>query len=302
MGKLAICIGICGALFLASAGLVSAQVTLTTEKSCYPPGELIRATIHNGSSETIVVTPQLDRVETQFGELVWHPPCPPDIDIVFFPEPGDAAVLLSWDQTDMGSGVLSQCEWAGAQQVPDGCYRAFKAFGGPFPGEVSVDFGIGTCSCSPGPDADGDGVANDQDVCPETIIPESVPTNDLGVNRWALVDGDGLFDTTEPPGGGGGLGFGFDMGDTRGCSCEQIIEMKALGWGSTRFGCSTGVMLQWIATVGGFKLAQPDIVSQPNTGSLKTLDSGDDPSTSGTRSTSDPDARRSERGPRLHVR
>jgi hypothetical protein len=299
MRKGAVCIGICGALFLAFSSPASAQVTMTTEKSCYAPGEPVVATIHNGSSETIAVLPQLDRVETQFGGLVWQPPCPPDEDLVLFPEPGESANLYPWDQTDMGTGAISECEWVASQQVPEGCYRAFKAFGGPFCGEVSVDFGIGTCPCPPEPDGDGDGIADIQDVCPETIVPESVPTNNLGVNRWALVDGDGVFDTTAPPGGGGGPNFEFDMGDTRGCSCEQIIDAWALGWGDTKFGCSTGAMLHWIARVWNYEFAQPETESQPTTGGLKTLDGGvDDPFASGTHSTSDPGAQRPPLRPR----
>ena len=98
-------------------------------------------------------------------------------------------------------------------------------------------------------DADQDGVLDAVDVCLHTTIPGSVPTNHLGVNRWALIDDDDLFDTTLPPGGGGEPGFEFTVEDTHGCSCEQIIEAMALGWGHTKFGCSTGVMLQWIATV-----------------------------------------------------
>jgi hypothetical protein len=49
-------------------------------------------------------------------------------------------------------------------------------------------------------DDDGDGVPNDEDFCPGTVIPEAVPTIRLGVNRFALVDADGIFDTTLPPG------------------------------------------------------------------------------------------------------
>jgi hypothetical protein len=76
--------------------------------------------------------------------------------------------------------------------------------------------------------------------------------------------------------------------DTRGCSCEQIIEMMALGWGHTKFGCSTGAMLQWIAMVWNYELAQPEIESQANTEGFKTLEDGvDDPSASGTHSTSE---------------
>jgi hypothetical protein len=151
-------------------------------------------------------------------------------------------------------------------------------------------------------DADQDGVFDAVDICPDTAIPESVPTNHLGVNRWALVDEDGMFDTSPPPGGGGGPDFEFAVADTGGCSCEQIIEAWALGWGHTKFGCSTGVMLQWIATVGGFNLEQPEIVSQPDTGGLKTLDGGvDEPSASETRSTSDPGEQRQSPRPRRQV-
>ena len=49
-------------------------------------------------------------------------------------------------------------------------------------------------------DADRDGVADHRDVCPGTRIPEGVPTRPLGVNRWALVDGDFAFDTNSPKG------------------------------------------------------------------------------------------------------
>ena len=104
-------------------------------------------------------------------------------------------------------------------------------------------------------DGDGDGVDDDIDVCPGTSIPESVPTKHLGVNRWALVDDDNTFDTNSPPGGGNGPGVEFTIGDTAGCSCEQIIEAMALGRGHAKFGCSTGVMSQWITAVGGNKLA-----------------------------------------------
>ncbi|MGD2114766.1 MAG: hypothetical protein PVG07_06930, partial [Acidobacteriota bacterium] len=67
-------------------------------------------------------------------------------------------------------------------------------------------------------DSDGDGVLDDVDVCPGTVIPEGVPTVRLGVNHFALVDGDGLFDTTPPPGGGKGPQASFTIEDTAGCS------------------------------------------------------------------------------------
>ena len=137
------------------------------------------------------------------------------------------------------------------------------------------------------------------DLCPDTVIPESVPTNNLGVNRWALVDEDLSFDTTAPPGGGNDPDFEFTLLDTRGCSCEQIIEAWALGWGHTKFGCSTGVMLQWMAAVWNYEMAQPETESQANTGGLKTLDGGvDDSSASGTNSTSDSGVQRPPTRPR----
>jgi len=143
----------------------------------------------------------------------------------------------------------------GSGLVPDGGLLTTGA-GSPADTDGSVTLTISV------PDADQDGVLDENDVCPNTAIPESVPTNRLGVNRWALVDDDALFDTDLPPGGGNGPNFEFSLEDTRGCSCEQIIEARALGWGHTKFGCSTGVMLQWVATVWNDELF-PDPHVQP---------------------------------------
>jgi hypothetical protein len=148
-------------------------------------------------------------------------------------------------------------------------------------------------------DSDADGVVDDVDFCTDTVIPESVPTNNLGVNRWALVDEDGVFDTTPPPGGGNGPDFNFTVEDTRGCSCEQIIEAMALGWGHTKFGCSTGAMLQWIDLVWNKAPAQSETESQPNAGGLQTLDGGgDDPFASGSGNSSDTGMQRQPIRPR----
>ncbi|MCP4663080.1 MAG: DUF11 domain-containing protein [bacterium] len=96
-------------------------------------------------------------------------------------------------------------------------------------------------------DDDGDGVLNGDDVCDDTVIPESVPTVRLGRNRYALVDGDGIFDTNPPP--GGGPGDVFTIFDTAGCSCEQIIVAQGLGKGHVKFGCSVGAMNDWVELV-----------------------------------------------------
>ncbi len=98
-------------------------------------------------------------------------------------------------------------------------------------------------------DSDADGIPDDQDLCAGTSIPEGVPTEGLGVNRWALVDGDGIFDTTPPSGGGSGPGYFFTIEDTRGCSCEQIIVNLGLGEGHRKHGCSNGAMLNWVDLV-----------------------------------------------------
>ncbi len=100
------------------------------------------------------------------------------------------------------------------------------------------------------PDDDGDGVPDGDDFCAGTEIPEGVPTIELRPNRYALVDGDFMFDTYSP-GGGSGPRAGFDTTATGGCSCEQIIEELGLGQGHVKFGCSIGAMREWVALVAG---------------------------------------------------
>lgn len=92
-------------------------------------------------------------------------------------------------------------------------------------------------------DADGDGVLDDVDQCADTVVPESVPTVSLGNNRYALVDGDGVFDS----GKAGAPTFTLD--DTAGCSCEQIIELRGLGQGHRKFGCSLGEVRDFVEMV-----------------------------------------------------
>jgi len=96
-------------------------------------------------------------------------------------------------------------------------------------------------------DGDDDGVGDSVDLCPATLIPESVPTVRLGRNRWALVHGDFIFDTNAPK--GNGPGRSYTTTDTAGCSCEQIIAAQDLGKGHTKFGCSISVMDEWVALV-----------------------------------------------------
>ena len=97
-------------------------------------------------------------------------------------------------------------------------------------------------------DDDGDGVLDNLDVCPGTAIPEeTVPSRRLGTNRFALVDDDGIFDTTPP--NGQGPSEVFTIEDTAGCSCEQIIAIQGLGQGHVKFGCSLSAMRDWVDLV-----------------------------------------------------
>jgi hypothetical protein len=97
------------------------------------------------------------------------------------------------------------------------------------------------------PDDDNDSVSDAEDICPGTLIPEPVPTEQLGANRYALMDDDFIFDTTPPQ--GNKPGQIFTLKDTAGCSCAQIIEALELGQGHTKFGCSNDVMKEWIEMV-----------------------------------------------------
>ena len=68
-----------------------------------------------------------------------------------------------------------------------------------------------------------------------------MPSKKLGQNRWAEMDGDGVFDTT----GKNPTGRSFTMEDTLGCRCAQIIDECGYGNGHTKHGCSNSVMDWW---------------------------------------------------------
>lgn len=93
-------------------------------------------------------------------------------------------------------------------------------------------------------DEDGDGIEDALDECPGTELSDldaGVPSNGLGVNRWADLNGDGVFETT----GSNPTGRAYTFEDTAGCSCAQIIDECAYGNGHTRNGCSHSVMDWW---------------------------------------------------------
>lgn len=124
---------------------------------------------------------------------------------------GEPEVMLRWRYYDPNSG-----DWDWYAQVDD----------------ISL--------AGPADDEDCDGIVDSLDACPGTVFPESVPTDGLGKNRWALIDGDTIFDTN------GKQSPAYTLQDTGGCSCEQIIENLGLGAGQTKFGCSNSNMESWI--------------------------------------------------------
>ena len=96
-------------------------------------------------------------------------------------------------------------------------------------------------------DIDKDGVFDDEDECLGTAIDEDAPEIKLKPNHFVLGS-DGInFDKGETKGKGDGTDKGpFTIHDTRGCSCEQIIEKLGLGNGHRKFGCSPGAMDCWV--------------------------------------------------------
>ncbi len=91
-------------------------------------------------------------------------------------------------------------------------------------------------------DADGDLVDDIDDLC--LFDPGyDAPTSRLGTNRWADIDGDGIFDTNSK--GNKGHSGGYTIDDTAGCTCAQIIETCGYGNGHVTQGCSNSVMDWW---------------------------------------------------------
>lgn len=90
-------------------------------------------------------------------------------------------------------------------------------------------------------DDDGDGVVNSKDVCPDTVIPDAVLKEELKPNHFALTN-----DGPDFVKGNGGYLESYNIQDTRGCSCDQIIDQLELGKGLRKFGCSPGVMECWV--------------------------------------------------------
>lgn len=93
-------------------------------------------------------------------------------------------------------------------------------------------------------DGDGDGVPDEDDICPETIIPDPViPTSgELGVNRYALVDADTMFDTNTAQNDGAT----YTTADTGGCNATQIADALGLGASHYEKGITKSALETWI--------------------------------------------------------
>jgi hypothetical protein len=93
------------------------------------------------------------------------------------------------------------------------------------------------------PDDDSDAVLDAADLCPASVIPETaVPTVGLAPGRYVLRDDDGVFDTL------GNASAVFTTGQTRGCTCAQVIALTAgNNGGQTKHGCSGDFLRAFIA-------------------------------------------------------
>ncbi len=111
--------------------------------------------------------------------------------------------------------------------------------------------------CEPA-DEDGDGVLDIDDVCPGTVIPESVPqSGSFKNNRYALTghllpnDPADPYTTFEDTSNNGPV---LTTEDTGGCSCEQIVAELGLGQPQLNFGCTQSNMQTWIDLISGGSL------------------------------------------------
>ena len=154
--------------------------------------------------------------------------------------PGDACDACPFDAANDadGDGVCGDV---------DNC----TALGNPDQADGDQD-GFGD-ACDPCPldaldDEDGDGICGDVDACAGTTLPDEVPVLRLGVNRFAIVEADGVFLSTPPPGRGVSK-RSYTIDDTAGCSCTQIIAELGLGNGARKFGCPGDAMREWIESV-----------------------------------------------------
>lgn len=199
----------------------------------------------DGCSATCTVEAGFDCSEAVAGIIV----LPPDPSIPPVPSQCLAAIcgdsIESTGETcDDGNSVSGDgCSSTCSVEIGFGCTAAADWL------DVIMGSSPNPSNCAPDDvDEDNDNVSDGDDVCPNTIIPESVPSRSLKPNRWALVDGDVEFDTALK-GNGNGPNRSYTTTDMAGCSCEQIIAAQGLGDGHKKHGCSISAMDDWVELV-----------------------------------------------------
>lgn len=95
-------------------------------------------------------------------------------------------------------------------------------------------------------DADDDGVKDWDDMCPGTLYDS--PSDGLGTNRWQYTETGWI--TMDP--NGRGPKASYEIADTLGCSCDQILNRLEVATGEEfeghhKFGCSKSILEEWIA-------------------------------------------------------
>lgn len=93
-------------------------------------------------------------------------------------------------------------------------------------------------------DTDNDGVPDSSDQCPGTVLPENVPSRFLWTRHFADINGDGNFETKNHF-WSQFTNSKFSLKETRGCSCEQILQCKPPS-NEEKYGCTFETINDWI--------------------------------------------------------
>jgi len=91
-------------------------------------------------------------------------------------------------------------------------------------------------------DSDADGVGENADLCLGTTADSAGGGKPLKNNHFSDIDGDGVFNTSNKS------KKAFTVFATKGCSCDQIIDVMKLGKGHQKNGCSGGEIELFIDT------------------------------------------------------
>jgi len=147
------------------------------------------------------------------------------------------------DDDDDGDGQTDVHEVTYSADPLDATIQAPDTDGDGIP-DCLEDGGIG------GIDSDGDGVQDTLDVCPVTMVPESVPTRMLANHRYALTanvalgSGDPVLFTSTP------VRFVYTTALTSGCSCEQILDLTGnIRVSERQSGCARSTLNNFIDEV-----------------------------------------------------